>query len=131
MARYPPLIGGGFLYGGLAAAYHRHRRRPESRADKKHRTEFAPLLVQEFGRDRNSRSSRLGNPEDTAAGRAHWLTLMESSFLFYKRKIGVPFSLKMKLVAQAQSRHPPHAATRLFRSRTFHPTARAKGRTEL
>jgi hypothetical protein len=35
------------------------------------------------------------------------------------------------LVAQAQSRHPPHAATRLFRSRTFHPTARAKGRTEL
>jgi len=38
------------------------------RADKKHRTEFAPLLlVQEFGRDRNSRSSRLGNPEDTAA----------------------------------------------------------------
>ena len=39
--------------------------------------------------------------------------------------------LEMKLVAQAQSRHPPHAATRLFRSRTFHPTARAKGRTEL
>jgi hypothetical protein len=67
MARYPPLIGAGFLYGGLAAAYHRHRRRPESRADQKHRTEFAPLLVQQFGRDRNSRSSRLGNPEDTAA----------------------------------------------------------------
>ena len=39
--------------------------------------------------------------------------------------------LKTNLVAQAQSRHPPHAATRLFRSRTFHPTARAKGRTEL
>src|SRR5215472_992138 len=49
MARYPPLIGAGFLYGGLAAAYHRHRQRPESRADQKHRTEFAPLLVQEFG----------------------------------------------------------------------------------
>src|SRR5215470_4956847 len=67
MARYPPLIGGGFLYGGLAAAYHRHRRCPESRADQKHRTEFAPLLVQEFGRDRNSRSSRLGNPEPGAS----------------------------------------------------------------
>jgi len=58
MARYPPLIGAGFLYGGLAAAYPRHRRRPESRADKKHRTEFAPLLAQEFGRDARALASR-------------------------------------------------------------------------
>ena len=52
MARYPPLIGTGFLYGGPTAAYRRHRRPPESRTDKKHRTEFAPLLVQELGSHR-------------------------------------------------------------------------------
>jgi hypothetical protein len=58
------------VYGGLAAAYHRHRRRPESRTDKKHRTEFAPLLVQEFGRV--SATPRIRQPDP-----AHRLTRME------------------------------------------------------
>jgi hypothetical protein len=90
MARYPSLIGAGFLYGSVAAAYHRHRRRPESRADKKPRTEFAPLLVQQFGRDRNSRSSRLGNPEDTAARPGALVNPHGELLSFYRRKIGVP-----------------------------------------
>src|SRR5260370_1828453 len=35
--------------------------------------------------------------------------------------------LETNLVAQAQSRHPPHAATRLFRSRTFHQPLALRG----
>jgi hypothetical protein len=53
-----PLLSFEFLSSARTA------RRPESRTNKKHRTELAPLLVQEFGRDRNSRSSRLATPRD-------------------------------------------------------------------
>jgi hypothetical protein len=83
--------GAGFLYGGLAAAYHRHRPRPESRADQKHRTEFAPLLVQQFGRDRNSRSSRLGNPEDTAARPGALVNPHGELLSFYRPEPAEPF----------------------------------------
>jgi hypothetical protein len=50
-----PLLSFEFLSSARTA------RRPESRTNKKHRTELAPLLVQEFGRNRNSRSSRLAD----------------------------------------------------------------------
>src|SRR5215831_13804610 len=45
---------------------------------------------------RNSRSSRLGNPEDTAAQPGALVNPAWSSFLFYRRKIGcgVPGTLR-------------------------------------
>ena len=90
MARYPPLIGAGLLYGGSrgrispASAASREPRRPKA-SDRVCAAAGARIRQRSKFEIEPARQPRgYGSP----AGRR--LTRMEGSFLFYKRKVGVP-----------------------------------------